>query len=728
MDFDNVGTGTETVASTENSSESETEDSEENGLIHIEPDHQDPSDFWDEEEDSSDFIGPWYENSALFSPAVKNVFFDEDYNGVELETRAYWGPNDTFQTVKASGIGNVTIGPAFSSWEWPVGTDKWLKVEAIFLAAQNSINATNARIDKTNTEVGNRALKTTVDNAFTRIAKNESWIASHNTWAGGQQNRIDTLYSWKTGADNFFADQRTNNTYQQGVLNSHQAWIDSHNTWAGGQKERIDTLYSWKTGADNFFADQRTNNTYQQGVLNSHQAWIDSHNTWAGGQKERIDTLYSWKTGADNFFEDQRTNNKYQQDILNNHQSLIDNLSSWKAGADNFFNDQRTNNTYQQGVLNSHQKSIDDLGTWKNVQLAWNGVQELGMADLQNQIDNLSFENGNFDDTGIINQLKEIEKAWYSNDYWTPTLLADDGGMVKLIKSQFQRLYELVFSLLNAFRDGGIFWLAWEANLPKLGELITECLDTSTPGTPLYAMRYSMTEGFMELQEAVEYATGKIRDNQVTEMTNQETMISALEEIRDHTAIVTQWLKLIYEKPTGSFIESPFDFDRLEEILGNLNFGNIVNEAGTNIWDFLSELISELGDVLGKGIDGVASVLGDILDFLDGFLDKIIHLIVPENTSFLDTNFATIKGKFQAKFGSILDLGGKVKDVFVPAKVDFFESTTFEIMGAKFRADKATADLFIPKFRVVMALFIWFEVAWFVYRKITGGGDMINDN
>src|SRR5699024_8713330 len=146
---------------------------------------------------------------------------------------------------------------------------------------------------------------------------------------------------------------------------------------------------------------------------------------------------------------------------------------------------------------------------------------------------------GNFDDTGIINQLKEIEKAWYSNDYWTPTLLADDGGMVKLIKSQFQRLYELVFSLLNAFRDGGIFWLAWDANLPKLGELITECLDTSTPGTLLYGLRYSIVEGFSNLNDSIE----AVRDNQLTGLTWFGVFDSVLKEIQDNTAIITQWLK-----------------------------------------------------------------------------------------------------------------------------------------------------------------------------------------
>lgn len=529
------------------------------------------------------------------------------------------------------------------------------------------------------------------------VRLNTEWIARLFDETGALNSTVKSLQSWKT----------------EFVSQNSIRWSDQ---WA---KNRVlDNRWSdqWdrnKTN-DQYWKDSWANNLLLfENDSNFKQYWSDQ---WA--KNKVLDNRWSDQ------WEKNRTNDGYWKDSWANNLLLFENDAKFKEN----WSDQWNHNKNLYAKDAEQQSEINALGTWKNVQLAWNVTQELGMADLQNQIDNLSFENGNFDDTGIINQLKEIEKAWYSNDYWTPTLLADDGGMVKLIKSQFQRLYELVFSFLNAFRNGGIFWLAWEANLPKLGELITECLDTSTPGTPLYAMRYSMTEGFMELQEAVEYATGKIRDNQVTEMTNQETMISALEEIRDHTAIVTQWLKLIYEKPTGSFIESPFDFDRLEEILGNLNFGNIVNEAGTNIWDFLSELISELGDVLGKGIDGVASVLGDILDFLDGFLDKIIHLIVPEDTSFLDTNFATIKGKFQAKFGSILELGGKVKDVFVPAKVDFFESTTFEIMGAKFRADKATADLFIPKFRVVMALFIWFEVAWFVYRKITGGGDMINDN
>lgn len=194
--------------------------------------------------------------------------------------------------------------------------------------------------------------------------------------------------------------------------------------------------------------------------------------------------------------------------------------------------------------------------------------------------------------------------------------------------------------------------------------------------------------------------------------------------------LITNWLKMIFEKPDSAVNVTipPFDFNRLQQMLDGLNFGNIVNEAGTNIWDFLSQLIKTLGEVIGTAITGLTDIVGQILDLLDDLINQIIKLIVPENLDFLDTGFGTVKSKIDIKFGSFLSLGNQVKEVVQPINQDFKQVVSIDIMGAKFNPDFTTIDWVVVRFRTVMALSIWMSVAIYIYRKITGNGDLINDN
>ena len=197
-----------------------------------------------------------------------------------------------------------------------------------------------------------------------------------------------------------------------------------------------------------------------------------------------------------------------------------------------------------------------------------------------------------------------------------------------------------------------------------------------------------------------------------------------LENIKDYVfsvaetaSIITQWLKLIYEKPIPSFNVPIFDYDRLERMLKNLEFGELKNESGTNIWDFLKELVKGLSDGL----------LG-ILDFLNGLLDKLIALFIPDDIDFISEGFEGIKLKFTLKFGDLLNLADNVKDLFTPSAGDFQQAVSFEFLGAKFEPDFSLIDSYVQKFRTVMSLSLWMSVMVFVFRKITGTGDLINDN
>lgn len=171
-----------------------------------------------------------------------------------------------------------------------------------------------------------------------------------------------------------------------------------------------------------------------------------------------------------------------------------------------------------------------------------------------------------------------------------------------------------------------------------------------------------------------------------------------------------------------------FDYERLESLLNNLEFGSIINEEGTNIWDFLSELVKELGETIRTSMTELTNAFDRIIDLLDGLIDTIIGLIIPKNVDFVQSGFDVIKVKFNIKFGAFLGLADSVKDTFTPTPQNFKESVSFEFMGAKFNPDFSLIDSYVQKFRVIMSLSIWLSVVIYVFRKITGQGDLINDN
>lgn len=206
-----------------------------------------------------------------------------------------------------------------------------------------------------------------------------------------------------------------------------------------------------------------------------------------------------------------------------------------------------------------------------------------------------------------------------------------------------------------------------------------------------------------------------------------------LETISKNLETSNTWLQSILEKigtgGGGSVVIPPFDFAKLKEILGELSFGNVVNEAGTNIWDFLQELIKGLSGIISGGLSDITALLKDLLKFLDSLLDKLIYLIVPKNWDFLENGFGGLNQQITVKFGAFLDLGGKIKTAFTPKQGDFFSALNFDMLGVHFdfTGGKKYLDNFVPKFRMLMSIGLWFSTAIWVYKKITGGGDVIAD-
>lgn len=238
-------------------------------------------------------------------------------------------------------------------------------------------------------------------------------------------------------------------------------------------------------------------------------------------------------------------------------------------------------------------------------------------------------------------------------------------------------------------------------------------------GDQIYRLRYSMVAGFGEIEDVLKLIS-----------TDTLGIRDSLNTVNLNLNAVNTWLKAIFDKPVGTVIAPAFDFNRLEQILRSLNFGNATNEAGTNLWDFLTSLIDNLGNIIGKGIDGLSSTLGKILDILGGLVDTIIGLIVPENWDFLEKDFGNLKGKFDTKFKFFLDLGGLVQNLFKPTKQDFLKAISFTWLGVNFdfTQSQSSLDIYVPKFRLAISVFIWAITAIYIYRKITGTGDVINDS
>ncbi|MGX7207679.1 hypothetical protein, partial [Enterococcus lemanii] len=212
----------------------------------------------------------------------------------------------------------------------------------------------------------------------------------------------------------------------------------------------------------------------------------------------------------------------------------------------------------------------------------------------------------------------------------------------------------------------------------------------------------------------------------------------------DILAIVTNWLKLIYEKPSIPAVVNvpPFDYARLEKMLKDLNispgeaeegwFGKLMRKLLEEIvkggFSLLETAIKTLGSLLETAINNVGSTLSKLLDFFDSLLDKIIALLIPKNMDFLTASFEQVKLKFDVKFSGFLSLADDIKEMFQPIQKDVASELTFDFLGVEFKPEMSILDSFVPKFRGLAALMLWFNTGWYVFRRFTGGGDLINDN
>lgn len=707
----------------------------------------------------------WIIDDELRNPDV--AYNDNQENGNTfpgISLFAIWD-NSFFRDFKSDN-GAWYVNGTFNGWRlsgnW--GTD----LKAVVPAIQNSIYTTNARVDDVRKDMTNSinnergrissldqkivATQGAVTSVKNSIANESGRISSLDQKIVATQGAVDSVKKSIANESNRISlvDQKIVST--QGVLSTVQKALDSLRTDATNsdhsirlaleeQIKRIDSV------------DKKIVGT--QGVVSTLQTALDSLRKDAtnsdhslrlalGEQTKRIDAvdvkLVDTQKIIDSVKGSVATNRNRIDSVdkkLVDTQKTIDgvktsvstNGSRIDSVDKKLVDTQKIIDTVKSSVVtNGNRIDSVDVKLVKTQEIIDNVKQNQIISDqkIQNNSDEIASLKSSFpswSDVGIIAAIVGLHDTWKSKDY-NASILPDDGDAVKLMKSVANKIGSSISNnvslLRNVFGKDGTYWVEYDKrwnNFPLwlqglLNNYFDNIYNMENKDSLLYRLVYFFIDEMTKTREFIV----EINDNLII--------------ANDSLLLITNWLKMIFEKPDSAVNVTipPFDYNRLQQMLDGLNFGNIVNEAGTNIWDFLSQLIKTLGEVIGTAITGLTDIAGKILDLLGDLINQIIKLIVPENLDFLDTGFGTVKSKIDIKFGSFLSLGNQVKEVVQPINQDFKQVVSIDIMGAKFNPDFTTIDWVVVRFRTVMALSIWMSVAIYIYRKITGNGDLINDN
>lgn len=151
--------------------------------------------------------------------------------------------------------------------------------------------------------------------------------------------------------------------------------------------------------------------------------------------------------------------------------------------------------------------------------------------------------------------------------------------------------------------------------------------------------------------------------------------------------------------------------DRLKEIVTAINdkelvvnFDKIINDKGTNFWDFLGGFFDR------------------IFDFLDGLIDTIIHLIVPEDSGFLAENIATMSSAFNSKIEPVTRLKNEVTNVVQVEQKEFKDiRVDLPLYGNVTLVKMDYIKEAVPTFRNIVSGFMILITAIWAYRKVTSG-------
>ena len=646
--------------------------------------------------------------------------------------------NRSFTTFASTGPSTVYAGPNngwnitgyFVSWRLDGTLNATMianNIDMIVKQARNSFSYVNSRLN------GLENWKSSMTSSF----------SSHESWATNAivalRNRATSLENHEAWATNAIADLRSTTDYINTKTNTINSDLSSHKSWATdaivalrSRATDIDTkLVNHMSWANDAVVKLRERATDIDTKLVKHMAWAEDAVVKLRERATDIDTKFeSHKTWATDSIVSLR---KADTDL----NTKIDNHATWATDSivalrkadtdlttkvDNHVTWATASVLALRNADTATNTKIDNHITWAKSDSTshWTRMNTMDqqITSLQNEISGF-----NWSDAGIIAAIIGLHDTWKSKDY-NASILPDDGDAVKLMKSVANKIGSSVSTNISLLRDvfgkDGTYWVEYDKrwnNFPLgLQGLLNNYFDNIYNMENKDSLLYRLVYFFIDEMTKTRDFVIEINDNLLI--------------ANDSLLIIVDWLRMIYSKPPDIVNVSipPFDFNRLQQILNGLNFGNIVNEAGTNIWDFLSQLIKTLGEIISTAITGLTDVVGEILDLLGDLINQIIKLIVPENLDFLDTGFGTVKSKIDIKFGSFLSLGNQVKEVVQPIDQDFKKVISIDILGAKFNPDFSTIDWVVVRFRTVMALSIWMSVAIYIYRKITGNGDLINDN
>lgn len=668
------------------------------------------------------------ENLYPERPTIKNEVHEEleDLKNNELE-----GPDQNFDY----GI-DVLASP---KWSWGSMKDSVSFGETLMgtnTALRNHIKQYNYLIDllqdltrQLNAETSDLQLAVTSANTVARSANtkainNEKWINDLWDWQTTGRARVNNLWSWSTTVDN--RDKAQDNKIANNATDINTLW-----DWQTSGRNRLNTLYSWSYGVDTNIANHRTwidelwawsdtvvkwqknvegIDATQNATLTTHRTWIDELWAWSKGvdtnlsaQRTWIDELWEWSDGVVKWQKNIEGINATQDSSIKQNRVWIDQLWEWSDGVVN----------WQKGAENTMNLNYIELDT------RLKKVEEYGLGDLVDLTATIVAINavGNKIQKLIEVFDKDSTFMFYLNSYFKTQT---DGIVLALgmVNDNFKNYFE--------DWENGKFWFAFKKFSDfQMAVFLGVFFDT---------LREDWESNWLDILDVWNVTNGFLNTiNGWLEMIEE-----GIQGVKDNTVIITQWLKQIYEKPIAiipELILPDLKFDEksmadaikegLKDLnLGKITIGDVVNEAGTNLWDVIKEGVKQAGESFRAILD----FINNILDFIVDIIEKILELVIPSNFDFMDEGFNQIKDDFNIKFKVVLDLGKNVQDTLTPTPQDFTQSISFTFMGAEFKPDFTPLDPHIKNFRVVMSLSIWLSVAIYLFRKLTGNGDLINDN
>lgn len=524
------------------------------------------------------------------------------------------------------------------------------------------------------------ALETFKANAGAQMNNNGARISSLEVWKGAVISNLDDLFLFKrnaaaqmNGHGDKIAVLQTFHKNALAQLNSHGSRLTALEGFQGnamaqmnGHGDKIKNLEIWKTAVvsnlDDLFLFKR-NATAQ---MDGHGDKINKLEVWKGAVVSNLDELFKFKKDA--------------TAELNNKTVAIAGNSLRITALEN-----KINSLDIDGVI----KAINDMSKLTNANILLNTHATDVVRDSVNTLKD-SFENG------IYAESSAIEGGINSKD----------GDLTKMIKGQFTRL------IAESYKQNADLW---NSN-GKVEENASDGSFVKLLKNLVYSIRYSLIAEFSDFTKVFKDEMKASRDNfnKYIELVNQNLV----------TGI--GWLKLIYDKkiivdipPISVLPSDPFilDYDRLQKMFDGIDFGSITNEAGKNIWDFLSELVKAIADL-------AVAVLG----LVEALADKIIKLFVPENFDFIDEGFEQLSDSFDKKFKFAIDIGSDILKIFNVPQVKFSDKS---IKVAAFDMDMeiplqfSLINDFAVYVRGLITAFILIYNLKYIYGRIVGEGDII---